>query len=837
MTIDPVRDLHRILLEVENPGRYVGGEFGSRKKSDPILRVGVGFPDLYEIGMANQAIATLYGLIHSIEGATAERVFCPAPDFEQALKQKSIPLYGLEEGTPLNELDLLTITLSYELSATNVLLLLQAGGIPLLKENRTSKDPLVIGGGPASTNPIPFGKFFDGIFIGEAEEEFARILPQLVQLKKQGAAREDLLVLLRSSPSFWYEGKTAKTVRSIFRSFSFTPSYTRFFPVPNLRTAQDHGVVEIMRGCPNGCRFCHAGIYYRPFRMKPPSLVEEEVCWEVEKKGYREITLASLSSGDYKGLDLLMKKLNTQFRHRFVSFSLPSLHIETFGLDLLADISEVRKSGLTFAIETANPLWQQSLNKKIEKETVIQVVKQAKEKGWKLAKFYFMVGLPFQEPQEEALEIIEFISEIQRVCQIQINLNVGTFVPKPHTPFQWARQITEEEAVLSIQRVRKGLRHLPVKVGYQSPFCSFLEGVISRGDERVGELILQAFINGARFDAWEDRLNRQAWVKALEQSAWNVKAEALRERSLEELLPWRAIDLGITTTFLKKEYQRAAACQETFPCDVPCKNPCGVCSQDIKPLLETLSSISSVSLKENKHKVDTLTRKLFYRYVISYEKVGKAAFIPHLSLLTIFERALQRSGFSCRFSTGFNPKPYIEFAQPLTLGYEGLEEVVSVELMEEIQDEYFLARFNSTLPEGLVAKTCFHICYREGEKKPLSIMSLFKGGRYLLSFLKIPNNLELLSACIMNNTLKVNSVHILNCTKPLPNLKIELDAKDLKSNSKVKSFYSEILHTQAKTLENYNTLIENRITLVRKFCYGPKGQSLFNELKDLYLKT
>ena len=300
--IDPEKDLARILKRVENPGRYVGGEFGVRINANATFRVGVCFPDLYEIGMSNQAIAALYGIVHRTEGATAERVFCPAPDFEAALQEANIPLYGLEQGTPLFAFDLLTVTLSYELSATNVLLLLRSGGVPLFHRDRKEGNPIVLGGGPAFTNPIPLGDFFDGVFIGEAEEGFGNLLSELVSMKRRGARREDLLAKVRECPSIWYQGKKEKTKRAIFTNFSQTPSYTRWFPVPNLKITHDHGVVEIMRGCPNGCRFCHAGIFYRPFRMKIPALVEEEVAWEVEHKGYREISLSSLSSGDYRGL-------------------------------------------------------------------------------------------------------------------------------------------------------------------------------------------------------------------------------------------------------------------------------------------------------------------------------------------------------------------------------------------------------------------------------------------------------------------------------------------------------------------------------------------------------
>ena len=764
--ITPEKDLGRILKKVENPGRYVGGEFGIRINSNATFRVGVCFPDLYEIGMSNQAMATLYGIVHQTDGATPERVFCPAPDFEVALREANIPLYGLEQGTPLFAFDLLTITLSYELSATNVLLLLQSGGVPLFHKDRREGDPVVLGGGPALTNPIPLGDFFDGVFIGEAEEGFGNLLSDLVDMKRRGARREDLVAKIRQCPSIWYQGKKGKTKRAIFKNFALTSSYARWFPVPNLKIIHDHGVVEIMRGCPNGCRFCHAGIYYRPFRMKTPALAEEEVTWEVEYKGYREISLSSLSSGDYKGVSALLKHLNRRFKDRYVSFSLPSLHLETFGLELLSDISEVRKSGLTFAVETPNPLWQLSLNKRVEGEKVKQVLLEARGKGWKLAKFYFMVGLPFHEPDREAQEILEFIHDIHRSTGIQIHLNVGTFVPKPHTPFQWAGQLTEEQALQSIVRIRKGVKSLPVKVGYQAPVLSVLEGLLSRGDERVGELVLKAFQKGARFDAWEDRFQRAAWEEAMNEASWDVRSSIASSRPIESTLPWEGIDLGVSPAYLKREWERALQQKESPPCDLSCQNPCGVCTKNLRPVIHELEKSSFPT----NHTVypSVPKRRIIYRYVLAYEKLGKAVYIPHLALVRIFQGSVQRAGLRPRFSEGFNPKPYIDFAQPLSIGFSGRKEIFSLELLEELGDKELIKGLNAGLPEGLRVTGCFHISYEEGEKKPVSIMSCFGGGRYRVYLppdsqdsseskrvANVETNKEYLLACIKNNTILV----------------------------------------------------------------------------------
>jgi radical SAM family uncharacterized protein/radical SAM-linked protein len=753
-TLVSEKDLSRILKTVENPGRYVGGEYGIHCDSDAPFRVGICFPDLYEIGMSNQALAQLYGIVNTTEGAAGERVFTVASDFEESLRIAGIPLYGLDSGTPLSAFDLLTVTFSYELSATNFLAILQAGQVPLRSQDRGEDDPIVLGGGPAATNPLPLGDFLEGVYIGEAEEDFASLLPELISLKKRGAQREDLVQRIRECPSIWYKGKKEKTTRSVFRSFPVAPSYSRWFPVPNLKTAQDHGVVEIMRGCPNGCRFCHAGIFYRPFRMKPFSLVQEEVSWEVLKKGFREISLSSLSSGDYIGISSLMKKLNACFRDRLVSFGLPSLHIETFGLELLRDISEVRKSGLTFAVETPDPALQRALNKQADQEQIVRILLRAKEQGWKLAKFYFMIGLPFQDREKEREEIIEFIRSIQKSTGIQIHLNVGTFIPKPHTPFQWAGQLTEAQSLESIQTIRTGLRHLPVKVGYQAPFLSFLEGVICRGDAGVGELIGKAFQEGARFDAWEDKINRKAWETAFKIAGGDVEFSTCSPRPIETDPPWSCIDLGVTPSFLRKEYSRAQSCTETTPCDVSCEHPCGVCNHTLKPVIhdqEKSSSITQSSSAGRKQK------RTIYRYILSFQKLGKSAYIPHLSLLRVMERSVQRAGLIPRFTTGFNPKPSFEFAQPLPLGFESLDELFSVELLDDVDPETLIDRLNSVLPEGLRFYRGFQIAYPEISKKPPSLMSCYGGGLYRIKI--TGETLESILPCILNDTsLQIESI-------------------------------------------------------------------------------
>ncbi len=582
MRIRPENDMDSLLLQVASPARYVGGEYGSiHRDREDSLKVALSFPDLYEIGMSNLAVRLLYNVMNGIEGVQCERVFAPAQDFEERIRERSIPLYTLESGIPLSECDVIGFSVGYELAFTSLLSVLETGQVPLFADRRSGSDPIVIAGGPAITNPAPFGPFLDAVIIGEAEPVVRELFPRLVSAKRRGAAREDLLAIVREHPSAWYRGRSGAAVRAIDREFSAGMAGT-LLPMPSIRTVQDQGVIEIMRGCPNGCRFCHAGIYYRPMRMKSHETIGAEADRLVGECGYREITLSSLSTGDYAGISELVRGLNRRFADRKVSFSLPSLRISSFTLPLLAEVSAVRKSGLTFAVETPNPAWQRGINKSVDIDRTVEILRQAMSLGWNSAKFYFMLGLPVCGGEDESDAIVAFLREVQDRTRIRMNINVGTFIPKPHTPFQWAAQLPEKEALRRIYRIKDGLRGGSFKLGYHSPFLSLLEGILSRGDERAGLLAYEVYRNGGRLDAWEEHLKWDLWREAIERSEWDVESETCRERDPEETLPWDGVNLGIGKGFLRNEYRKALDAVLTDPCADPCDHSCGVCSGDRK---------------------------------------------------------------------------------------------------------------------------------------------------------------------------------------------------------------------------------------------------------------
>jgi len=774
--VRPEQDLFPQLLSVENPGRYVGGEFGSvaplsrtewnSTAHDRDLLIAICFPDTYEIGMSNTAIRLLYTMINAQPGLRAERVFAPWPDYEQALRESGRPLYTLESGIPLSEVDIIAFSVGYELAATNILGVLQAGGVPLRTKDRGGSDPLVIAGGPGISNPLPFGAFVDAVFIGEAEGLFPRLASEIAEHRKAGKSRAELLEILRENPHVWYAGKDRPTRRAIWNGFSDDCVRVQF-PVAGVKAVQDHGTIEIMRGCPHGCRFCHAGVFYRPYRMKPVEAIIAEAEFLVDTYGYRDITLSSLSSGDYSEIGRLVNELNARFAGRGVSFALPSLRVSSFTLPIIGGLAAVKKSGLTFAVETPTEWGQLVLNKQVSRQNCVEILREAKRLGWRVAKFYFMIGLPVdaQEGQEqldvaetalqEARAIVEFVSSVQAEVGININLTVNTFVPKPHTSFQWAPQLAEARALECLYEIRRGLKGRPIKVSWNSPFLSLLEGVITRGDERAGEVIIEAFRRGARMDAWDDQVSRELWREVFADANWDVVAETLSGRDLDAPLPWDAIESGVSKEYLRTEYRRSRSGELTEQCAPQCRDYCGICNKetrvvDLRPAAPIASPVFPVPESQLAPPAPPATSPGIIqdvpvqgidmhdpgaevkRLLIRFTKTGPAVFLPHLSVVRALERGAIRAGLSLRMSEGFSQHARMEFAQPLSIGVDSTEEIASIELLESPAGD-ILHALNMALPEGLCVQECLTIAgSRPERKKAPSLGAAYGGAEYLI---------------------------------------------------------------------------------------------------------
>lgn len=601
-------NLEKILLKVQKPSRYTGGEYNSviKDKNSGLIRFAFCFPDTYEVGMSHLGMRILYGMYNEREDTWCERVFAPWADMEQQMRANGIKLFALESGDPIDTFDFIGFTLQYEMSYSNILNMLDLAGVPLLSADRSEGMPFVIVGGPCAYNCEPIADFVDIVILGEGEEVNGEVMDLYADWKKSGGSRFDFL---RSAsaiegvyiPSFYdVEYNSDNTVKAVTPKYDFVPAKVRkriisdfdsvYYPtkviVPSTEIVHDRMMLELFRGCGRGCRFCQAGMIYRPIREKKASTLIKQAEELIENTGYEEIALTSLSTSDYSELKELCDGLLKITEERKIGLSLPSLRVDNFSVELMQKIQKVRKSGLTFAPEAGTQRLRDVINKNVCEEDLKRSVSLAFAGGWSGVKLYFMIGLP-TETDEDVQGIADLarlvgdeyfkLPKEKRNRGLSVTVSTSTFVPKPHTPFQWEPQIPQSETVRRQELLKKALSQKWTRYNWHDSKTSYLEGVFARGDRRLSQVLLAAHKNGCKFDGWSDMFDYDAWMKAFEETGIDPDFYALRRRSLDEVLPWDHIDAGVTKSFLKREWEKAQKGETTVQCREGCSG-CGAMS-------------------------------------------------------------------------------------------------------------------------------------------------------------------------------------------------------------------------------------------------------------------
>ncbi len=599
---------NEILMSVDKPARYIGNEVNMvRKNPDDVeIRFAMCFPDVYEIGMSHLGIQILYDMFNQRQDVYCERVYSPWSDLHTIMKEQKIPLFTLETQSPVRDMDFLGITIQYEMCYTNILQILDLSGIPLSAEMRTEKDPIVIGGGPCTYNPEPLADFFDLFYIGEGETRYDELFELYKSIKKQGGTRREFLRAACHVPGIYVPSLYEVSYQEDGVIASFAPKHedvppivrkeiqmdltNTYYPkkplVPYIKVTQDRVVLEIQRGCIRGCRFCQAGMIYRPTRERELSMLKSCAKEMLESTGHEEISLSSLSSSDYSQLAELIDYL-MEFREKGVNISLPSLRIDAFSLDVMSKVQDVRKSSLTFAPEAGSQRLRNVINKGLTEEVILNGAGLAFEGGWQKVKLYFMLGLP-TETMEDQKEIPRLADKIarryyeipkeKRNGRCQITISTSFFVPKPFTPFQWASMYPKEEylarARVVNEEMKEQLNRKSLKYNWHEADVTVLEGVFARGDRRVGQVLLKAYEKGCLFDAWSECFDNQKWMEAFEECGVSIDFYNLRDRKMDEILPWDFIDCGVSKSFLMREWQRAREGEVTPNCSMKCSG-CG----------------------------------------------------------------------------------------------------------------------------------------------------------------------------------------------------------------------------------------------------------------------
>lgn len=702
---------------VQKPSRYSGSEV--RRPLLPWesaeIRVLLAFPDVYEIGMSHLGILLLYEILNARPGTRCERVFAPWRDMEEHLRFGGIPLSSLESERPAREFDLLGFSLSYELTYTNVLAMLELSGIPLHARERTDGDPLVVAGGVCTLNPAPAAPFFDALLVGDGEEAALEILSCVQAWKERKGPRKELLERLSRIQGVYVPGISTRVSRRVLADLARSPLLPA--PIlPAMRVVHDRLSVEISRGCTRGCRFCQAGYVYRPVRERDPVLLLRYLQEITPRTGYDEVGLLSLSAADYSCIDRLVTESMETLSPERISVSLPSLRLDALSENTVQQIRKVRKSGFTLAPEAGTERLRRSVNKEIRDEELLRSAEWIFANGWRTLKLYFMVGLP-GETAEDVAAIGRLAKRVAGVARRHGKRNTVTasltaFVPKPHTPFQWERQIGKEEIEERLAIVRKEVhRDRNVEVKFHSPAVSELEGAFSRGDARLSGVLLRAFRLGARFDAWTESFRPDAWRQAFAEAGIDPR-EYLAERDPSRPLPWGFVDAGIEREFLLAERGKARSGETTPDCRADGCSACGACPPGLANITYSSMAAETARTAPERSSVSGFAKPAAagrHLLRIQYAKEGPARFLSGLEIQSLWGRVLRRAGFPVAYSEGFNPAPRLSFSPALPVGTESLAEFVEAEFTLPVVASELERKLPGILPEGIGVVSARHV--------------------------------------------------------------------------------------------------------------------------------